>query len=108
MHSAGRLALAAALAILPLVIGCQMMRNEAAVKIPAAETPQDEALSKSVRNGLLANKKEDLTAVAVVSNDGTVYLTGTVGSLDAREQAIKTAWEVPGVKSVVNTLVVQK
>jgi osmotically-inducible protein OsmY len=108
MHIAGRPALAAALAILPVVIGCRMMRNEAAVKIPAAETPQDEALSKSVRNRLLGNQKEDLTGVAVVSNDGTVYLTGTVGSLDAREQAIKTAWDVPGVKSVVNTLVVQK
>jgi osmotically-inducible protein OsmY len=108
MHIAGQLALTAALAILPLVIGCQMMRNEAAVQIPAAETPHDEALSKSVRNRLLAHKKVDLTGVKVVSSGGTVYLTGTVESLDAREQAIKTAWDVPGVKSVVNTLLVQK
>jgi osmotically-inducible protein OsmY len=50
----------------------------------------------------------DLTGVKVVSSGGTVYLTGTVESLDAREQAIKTAWDAPGVKSVVNTLVVQK
>jgi osmotically-inducible protein OsmY len=44
----------------------------------------------------------------VVSNGGTVYLSGTVGSLDAREQALKIAWSTPGVKSVVNSLVVQK
>jgi osmotically-inducible protein OsmY len=108
MNIPGQLALTAALAILPMVMGCRLMRNDAAVQIPAAETPQDEALSKSVRNRLLANKKEDLTGVKVVSNSGTVYLTGTVDSLDAREQAMKIAWDVPGVKSVVNTLVVQK
>jgi osmotically-inducible protein OsmY len=108
MKTAGRLALAAALSILPFVLGCQMMRSEATVQIPTAETPQDEALSKSVRNRLLANKKVDLTGVKVVSSGGTVYLTGTVESLDAREQAIKIAWNAPGVKSVVNTLVVQK
>jgi osmotically-inducible protein OsmY len=108
MKAAGRLALAVALSILPFVLGCQMMRSEATVQIPTAETPQDEALSKSVRNRLLANKKVDLTGVKVVSSGGTVYLTGTVESLDAREQAIKIAWNAPGVKSVVNTLVVQK
>jgi osmotically-inducible protein OsmY len=108
MKIAGRLALAATLSILPFVLACQMMRNETAVQIPTTETPQDEALSNSVRGKLLANKKVDLTGVKVVSSGGTVYLTGTVQSLDARQQAIKTAWDVPGVKSVVNTLVVHK
>jgi len=28
--------------------------------------------------------------------------------LEARQQAIKLAWEVPGVQSVVNTLEVEK
>jgi len=37
-----------------------------------------------------------------------VYLSGTVTSLEARQQAIKIAWNTPGMKSVVNTLVVQK
>jgi osmotically-inducible protein OsmY len=37
-----------------------------------------------------------------------VYLTGTVASLDARQQAVKIAWNVPGVQSVVNALEVQK
>jgi osmotically-inducible protein OsmY len=31
-----------------------------------------------------------------------------VKSLDARQQAIKLAWEVRGVQSVVNTLEVEK
>jgi osmotically-inducible protein OsmY len=43
-----------------------------------------------------------------VSSGGTVYLTGTVPSLDARQQAIRLAWTVPGVQSVVTALEVQK
>jgi hypothetical protein len=45
--------------------------------------------------------------VKVVSSGGTVYLSGTVNSLDARQRAIKTASDAPGVQSVVNSLVVQ-
>ena len=56
------------------------------MEIPIVETPQDEALSKSVRDRLLADKKVDLTGVQVVSSGGTVYLSGTVKSLDARQQ----------------------
>ena len=100
--------LAAALSTLPFALGCQMMRSETTVEIPTVETPEDQALSQSVRNRLLADKKVDLSGVKVVSNGGTVYLHGTVNSLDARQQAIKTAWEVSGVQSVVNSLEVQQ
>ena len=103
-----QLMLATALAILLFVFGCQSMQPGTPVQIPTAETPQDEALSKSVRDRLLADKKVDLTGVKVVSNDGTVYLSGTVNSLDARQQAIKIAWEVRGVQTVVNSLEVEK
>ncbi len=109
MKIAAPLRLAVALSILPFVIGCQTMRSESiTVETPAVETPQDQALSKSVRDRLLADKKVDLASVKVVSNGGTVYLSGTVKSLDARQQAIKIAWEVSGVKSVVNSLEVEK
>ena len=108
MKIAGHFALAAALSILPFVFGCRMMRSEATVEIPTVETPQDQALSKSVRDRLLADKKVDLTGVKVVSSGGKVYLSGTVNSLDARQQAIKIAWNAPGVQSVINALEVQK
>jgi osmotically-inducible protein OsmY len=109
MKIAARLMLAAALSILPFVFACQTMRTESiTVPTPIVETPQDEALSKSVRDRLLADKKVDLTGVKVVSSGGTVYLSGEVKSLDARQQAIKLAWEVRGVQSVVNTLEVEK
>ena len=104
-----RLVLFAALSMLPIAFGCQTMRGETAVAIPAVETetPQDQALSKSVRARLLADKKVNLSGIKVVSNNGTVYLSGVVSSLDARQQAIKLAWEVRGVQSVVNSLEVQ-
>ena len=108
MKIAGQLAFAATLSVLPLVLGCQTMRSEATVQIPTAETPQDQALSKSVRDRLLADKKVDLTGIKVVSSGGKVYLSGTVKSLDARQQAIKIAWNAPGVQSVINALEVQK
>jgi osmotically-inducible protein OsmY len=60
--------LAAALSTLPFALGCQMMRSGATVKIPTVETPQDQALSNSVRDRLLADKKVDLSGVKVVSN----------------------------------------
>src|ERR671918_994388 len=98
MKMAASLRLAAALSVVPFVVGCQTMSGESiTVQTPIVETPQDDALSKSVRDRLLANKKVDLTGVKVVSSGGTVYLSGMVKSLDAREQAIKIAWDAPGV-----------
>ncbi len=78
------------------------------MKVPSTETPQDTLLSNSVRDRLLSAKTVDLSGVKVVSSSGTVYLTGIVRSLDARQQAVKIAWNVPGVQSVVNALQVQK
>jgi osmotically-inducible protein OsmY len=101
--------------LLPLVFlalistfGCQTIQSTATVEIPIAETSQDKILSKLVLDRLVADKKADLTGISVVSNNGKVYLSGTVKSLDAREQALKTAWQSPGVKSVINGLQVQK
>ena len=109
MKSVAHLILAVALSVLPFVFGCQTMPPEAVtVAMPTVETPQDAALSKAVRDHLLADKKVDLTGVTIVSGGGTVFLSGTVKSLDARQQAIKTAWEVRGVQSVVNRLEVEE
>ena len=109
MRVARRLVFCAALSMLPFAFGCQTMRSETTVAIPAveAETPQDQALSQSVRARLLADKKVNLSGIKVVSNNGIVYLSGVVSSLDARQQAIKLAWETRGVQSVVNSLEVQ-
>jgi hyperosmotically inducible periplasmic protein len=98
----------ATMLLLPFVPSCQTTVSDTAVQIPTEESAQDQALSKSVRDRLRAEKKIDLSGVKVVSNNGTVYLSGTVSSLDARQQALKSAWEARGVQSVVNSLEVQK
>jgi osmotically-inducible protein OsmY len=113
MKSSGRLSLAIAFSILPFVCACQTTRNEATVNVPTIQSSQDEALSRSVREKLINTSKENLgavnvVAVNVVSSNGTVYLTGTVTSLDERQQAAKIAWNAPGVATVVNTLQVKK
>jgi osmotically-inducible protein OsmY len=72
------------------------------------ENPKDAALSKLVKERLLTNKAADLTRINVRSTDGEVELTGVVPSLDAREHAVKLAWQVGGVKSVLNHLEVEK
>ena len=108
MKITGPLLFAVALSFAAGLFGCQPPRPDLPIQVPMAETSQDQALSKSVRERLMADKKVDLTGVNVVSNAGTVYLTGTVKSLDARQQAVKTAWEVRGVQSVINSLEVEK
>ena len=107
MRLARRFVYLAALLMLPFGFGCETTQPEAKVAIPAVETAQDQVLSKSVMERLLADKKVDLSGIKVVSNNGTVYLTGLVHSLDARQQAINIAWEVRGVQSVVNSLEVK-
>jgi len=103
-----QLMLLATLSAMPFTFACQTMTSGTPVEIPTEETAQDQALSKAVRDRLLADKKVDLSGIKVVSNGGTVYLSGMVQSLDARQQAIKIAWEVRGVQSVVNSLEVQR
>jgi osmotically-inducible protein OsmY len=98
-RKSAQLAIAAACSALSLSFGCQATRSEAPVKIPGTETPRDEALSKSVGDRLLTVKTQDRSAVKVASSSGTVYLTGTVTSLNARQQAIKTAWTCPACKA---------
>jgi osmotically-inducible protein OsmY len=101
--------LIAILSMLAAIFSCQTVTTESiTVEVPTVETAQDEALSKSVRDRLLANNKADFDSVKIVSSAGTVYLSGTVRSLEARQQAIKIAWDVRGVQSVVNRLEVEK
>jgi hyperosmotically inducible protein len=108
MKTSGSGSLAIVFSILPFVCACQTTKSEATVKVPTMENSQDEALSRSVREKLTNTSKLNLGTVNVVSSNGTVYLTGTVTSLDERQQAAKIAWNAPGVQTVINTLQVKK
>ena len=95
---------------LSLLIGCQTMTAKPPVeekplsRPTGIETSQDAALGQAVRERLLAEKGVDLSRVIVETRKGTVYLSGVVLSLDARERAVTISWRVAGVQTVINHL----
>ena len=91
------------LLIFSLVVGCQTI-----TEMTRRESDKDAAISKAVKETFLKDKAVDLTDVNVRTTDGSVDLSGTVSSLEAREHAVKLAWRVAGVQAVVNHLEVQK
>ena len=84
------------------VMGCQTI-----IQKTSTETPEDAVITNSVRAKLIEENATDLTPVSVSTRDGSVYLSGVVPSLRARQQAVKLACMVTGVQSVVNHLVVR-
>jgi hyperosmotically inducible protein len=68
----------------------------------------DATITASVKSRLVADKAANLTRVDVDTNNGTVYLNGTVDSAEQKSRAERLAWQAQGVKSVVNNLQVQK
>jgi BON domain len=91
------------LIIFSLVLGCQTI-----TEMTRIESDKDAAISKAVKENFLKDKAVDLTSVNVKTTDGSVDLSGTVPSLDARARAVKLAWQVTGVQAVVNHLEVKK
>jgi osmotically-inducible protein OsmY len=103
MKFAPRIIAAKLLIIFSLVLGCQTI-----TEMTRIESDKDAAISKAVRENFLKDKAVDLTGVKVKTTDGSVDLSGTVTSLEAREHAVKLAWQAAGVRTVVNHLVVKK
>ncbi|RPH85695.1 MAG: BON domain-containing protein [Candidatus Rokuibacteriota bacterium] len=68
----------------------------------------DAGITASVKSKLVADKAANLTRVDVDTNNGTVYLNGTVESPEQKSRAEQLAWQATGVRSVVNNLQVQK
>jgi osmotically-inducible protein OsmY len=95
------------LALLTLLVlaatACQSMTGKS-----AGTNIDDTTITASVKAKLVADKAANLTRVDVDTNNGTVYLNGTVGSAEQKVKAEQLAWQATGVKSVVNNLQVQK
>jgi len=82
---------------------CQAMTGKT-----AGTTFDDAGITASVKSKLVADKAANLTRVDVDTNNGTVYLNGTVDSPEQKTKAEQLAWQAKGVKSVVNNLQVSK
>jgi osmotically-inducible protein OsmY len=98
-----RIIAAKLLLLFSLILGCQTI-----IEMTRPESDKDAAISKAVKETFLKDKAVDLTDVKVRTTNGSVDLSGTVPSLEAREHAIKIAWKVAGVQAVVNHLEVKK
>ena len=103
MKFARRAIAAKLLIIVSLLLGCQTVVDKLRI-----ESDKDAAVSMEVKELLLKDKAGDLTGVNVKTTDGSVDLSGTVPSLDARERAVKLAWKASGVQTVVNHLEVKE
>ena len=60
----------------------------------------------TLKKALERNAKLDASMLSVDSYDGTVTMTGTVGSWVEHDSAIAAAWAAPGVKQVEDHVLV--
>ena len=67
---------------------------------------EDTRIEAEVKARLVAEKTANLTRVGVLTTNGVVYLNGAVATAESRRKAETLAAAVPGVRRVVNTLVV--
>jgi hyperosmotically inducible protein len=95
--------LAVVAVILSLLGGCRAMTGKT-----TGQTVDDASITASVKSKLVADKAANLTRVDVDTNNGTVYLNGTVETPEQKTRAEQLAWQAGGVKAVVNNLQVQR
>lgn len=79
--------------------------GKAAVEARSFETIYDDAAIQTELNGLLfAHDANLFSDVDLTVREGKVLLTGLVDDDDGRRDAVKLAWQVEGVKEVINEL----
>jgi len=91
------------LALLFFMTGCQAMTGAT-----LGENIDDGNLTSYVKTKLASDKLVSLTRVGVETNNGVVYLTGEVETAEQKSRSGSLAFEVKGVKQVVNNLQVRK
>ena len=87
------------LAVLFFLNGCQAMTGET-----MGQNLDDGTLTSYVKTKLASDKLNSLTRVGVETNNGIVYLTGEVETSEQKSRSGSLAYEVKGVKQVVNNL----
>jgi hyperosmotically inducible protein len=95
-------ALIACLLAFALTSGCATMTGKT-----AGRTFDDATITATVKADLAAEKASTLTRIDVDTNEGVVYLNGTVASSGDKQRAERIARDVSGVRRVVNNLQVQ-
>jgi len=86
--------------VLAVTAGCQTMGGGQRGGPQVA----DEEIMGNVKSKLVAEPVSGLSLVDVLAENGTVYLHGQVQSPEVKARAEELAWQVAGVKDVVNNL----
>ena len=84
------------------VLGVDKVKS--AIRVIAVPWRNDEALRQAVFRAFAQDPYIDETAIAIEVVDGVVKLEGTVNSLVTKRLIGATAWWVPGVRDVVNSI----
>ena len=87
------------------IIGVMDVNNEMAV-VPSEKT-SDENISRDIIAELEGTDNIDLSQLLVEVEDGTVILSGTVRNYAAESEAYEATIQLPGVKKVINNMVVK-
>src|SRR5262245_36396944 len=88
--------------LIAFTAGCTAMTGKS-----AGTNIDDTTITAMVKEKLAAEKLSTLTKVDVDTNRGTVYLTGNVDNQELKARASNIAWQVAGVREVVNNLKIQ-
>lgn len=87
------------LSIALVLVGCHTMTGRT-----AGRYIDDQTLTTEVKTKLVADRLANLTRVNVTTQNGVVYLTGTVDTPDRAQRAADLANSVSGVRQVVNQI----
>jgi len=96
-------ALAIGVALLAAASGCRSLTGRT-----AGEIFDDKTMVGTVKTKLVKDRLQNLTWVAVEARNGVVYLTGNAETAEQKARATELAEETPGVKRVVNDIVVNR
>lgn len=106
----------AALSVASRIEGVKAVSNDLQIVAPSqrdAVEEKDELITERVKEHIakdayvMRDARLKNAAIGVVSNAGVVSLTGEVSDILVSAQASWTAWQVKGVKSVKNDIVVR-
>jgi hyperosmotically inducible periplasmic protein len=88
--------------------GAEVGEKMAVAAEKVKETAAEAALTSKIKAKMVLDDYVKARAIDVTTNGSTVTLSGTVGTADERERAIRIARETAGVTQVVDRLKIEK
>lgn len=84
-------------------VGYQVGKDERTASVVAA----DSAITTKIKGKYAGDSVVSVFGISVRTYEGTVTLSGTVGSILARDRAVSLARQTDGVKAVNNQIIIE-